>query len=320
MVGVFIGVGVIAFLLFDSIYIVSEKSAKIVQRFGKFTQIGTAGLNFKIPFFDRIAGTTNLKIQQLDVDIETKTLDNVFVDVRVSIQFVVIQEKIWEAFYALEDPEGQIASYVFDDVRAEVPKLELDDVFSRKEDIAVAVRHNLSEAMNDYGYKIVKTLITDIVPDSRVKDSMNKINAAKRDKEAAKEEAEAEKITIVKRAEADAESKRLQGEGIAQQRLEIIRGFKESVEDFQKALTSIDAQEIMQFVLMTQYFDTLNNIGSNSNSNTLMVPHSPAAMNDFYQQIIEGTVMAKKAEEGDANRKVINENKKNDDDEKQRMK
>ena len=165
--------------------------------------------------------------------------------------------------------------------------------------------------MNEYGYKIVKTLITDIVPDSRVKDSMNKINAAKRDKEAAREEAEAEKITIVKRAEADAESKRLQGEGIAQQRLEIIRGFKESVEDFQKSLTSIDAQEIMQFVLMTQYFDTLNSIGSNSNSNTLMVPHSPAAMNDFYQQIIEGTVMANKAQEGDANRKeILKKNKK----------
>ena len=311
MVGLFIGIGVLLFLLYDSVVIVSEKTAKVIQRFGKFTQVAGSGLNFKVPFIDRIAGSTNLKIQQLDVDIETKTLDNVFVDVRVSIQFVVIQEKIKEAFYALDDPEAQIASYVFDDVRAEVPKLELDDLFSRKEDIAIAVRHNLSEAMNEYGYKIVKTLITDIVPDSRVKDSMNKINAAKRDKEAAREEAEAEKITIVKRAEADAESKRLQGEGIAQQRLEIIRGFKESVEDFQKSLTSIDAQEIMQFVLMTQYFDTLNSIGSNSNSNTLMVPQSPAAMNDFYQQIIEGTVMANKAQEGDANRKeILKKNKK----------
>ena len=153
--------------------------------------------------------------------------------------------------------------------------------------------------MDTYGFEIVKTLVTDINPDSHVKDSMNRINAAKRDKEAAREEAEGEKITIVKRAEADAESKRLQGEGIAQQRLEIIRGFKESVEDFQKSLNSIDAQEIMQFVLMTQYFDTLNSIGSNSNSNTLMIPHSPAAMNDFFQQIVSGTVLAKKAEEGD---------------------
>lgn len=284
--------------LFDSIVIVPEKKQKIIQRLGKFSHIATPGITFKIPIIDRIAGTVNMKIQQLDVEIETKTMDNVFVDIRVSVQYLVIPEKVFDAFYALENPESQIASYVFDDVRAEVPKLELDDVFSRKEDIAVAVRHNLSESMEAYGFKFVKTLITDINPDAHVKDAMNKINAAKRDKEAAREAAEGEKITIVKRAEADAESKRLQGEGIAQQRIEIIRGFKESVEDFQTALTEINAAEIMQFVLMTQYFDTLNNIGTGSNSNTLMVPHSPAAMNDFYQQIIAGTVMANKAQEG----------------------
>ncbi len=291
---------IVFFALFDSVVIVPEKSSRIIQRLGKFQRIAGAGLSFKLPIIDRVAGTISLKIQQLDVDIETKTMDNVFVDMKVSVQYVVQPLKVWDAFYQLEDPVQQIASYVFDDVRAEVPKLELDDVFSRKEDIAIAVKRNLSEAMDAYGFVIVKTLVTDINPDARVKDSMNKINAAKRDKEAAREEAEGEKITIVKRAEADAESKRLQGEGVAQQRLEIIRGFKESVEDFQKSLNTIDAQEIMQFVLMTQYFDTLNSIGSSSKSNTLMVPHSPAAMNDFYQQIIEGTIMAKKAEEGDA--------------------
>lgn len=289
---------VLLLLVFDSVVIVPEKSSRIIQRLGKFQRVAGAGLSFKLPIFDRVAGTISLKIQQLDVDIETKTMDNVFVDMKVSVQYVVKPLKIWDAFYKLEDPVQQIASYVFDDVRAEVPKLELDDVFSRKEDIAIAVKRNLSEAMDTYGFEIVKTLVTDINPDARVKDSMNRINAAKRDKEAAREEAEGEKITIVKRAEADAESKRLQGEGVAQQRLEIIRGFKESVEDFQKSLNTIDAQEIMQFVLMTQYFDTLNSIGSSAKSNTLMVPHSPAAMNDFYQQIIEGTIMAKKAEGG----------------------
>ena len=293
---------IIVFALFDSIVIVPEKSSRIIQRLGKFQRVAGPGLTFKLPVLDRIAGTISLKVQQLDVDIETKTMDNVFVDMKVSVQYVIQPLKIWEAFYKLEDPVQQIASYVFDDVRAEVPKLELDDVFSRKEDIAIAVKRNLSEAMDTYGFEIVKTLVTDINPDSHVKDSMNRINAAKRDKEAAREEAEGEKITIVKRAEADAESKRLQGEGIAQQRLEIIRGFKESVEDFQKSLNSIDAQEIMQFVLMTQYFDTLNSIGSNSKSNTLMIPHSPAAMNDFFQQIVSGTVLAKKAEEGDESR------------------
>ncbi|MFQ3326570.1 MAG: regulator of protease activity HflC (stomatin/prohibitin superfamily) [Salibacteraceae bacterium] len=290
---------IIVFALFDSVVIVPEKSSRIIQRLGKFQRIAGPGLTFKLPLLDRVAGTISLKIQQLDVDIETKTMDNVFVDMKVSVQYVIQPLKIWDAFYKLEDPIQQISSYVFDDVRAEVPKLDLDDVFSRKEDIAIAVKRNLSEAMDTYGFEIVKTLVTDINPDSHVKDSMNRINAAKRDKEAAREEAEGEKITIVKRAEADAESKRLQGEGIAQQRLEIIRGFKESVEDFQKSLNSIDAQEIMQFVLMTQYFDTLNSIGSNSNSNTLMIPHSPAAMNDFFQQIVSGTVLAKKAEEGD---------------------
>ena len=299
----FVFILIFVLLLIDSIVLVPEKKKKVIQRLGKFVRIAHAGISFKIPIIDRFAGTVNMKIQQLDVEIETKTLDNVFVDLRVSVQYVVIEEKVEDAFYALEDPEGQIASYVFDDVRAEVPKLELDDVFSRKEDIAVAVRHNLSESMEAYGFKFVKTLITDIVPDSLVKDSMNRINAAKRDKEAAREEAEGEKIVIIKRAEADAESKRLQGEGIAQQRIEIIRGFKESVEDFQEALTEINAAEIMQFVLMTQYFDTLNNIGTGSNSNTLMVPHSPAAMNDFYQQIIEGTVMANKAQEADMKNK-----------------
>ena len=190
-----------------------------------------------------------------------------------------------------------MASYIFDEVRAEVPKLKLDDVFSKKEDIAIAVRDNISEQMEQYGYKIVKTLITDIAPDEMVKVSMNRINAAMRDKEAAVQEAEAEKITIVKRAEAEADSKRLSGEGIAQQRLEIVRGFKESVEDFQKALQDVDPQEIMQFVLMTQYFDTLTAIGSNSTNNTIMVPHTPGGMKDFQQQIIDGTIIGKKMTE-----------------------
>jgi regulator of protease activity HflC (stomatin/prohibitin superfamily) len=224
----------------------------------------------------------------------------VFVDLKISVQYRIITDKVYEAFYELEDPHAQVASYIFDEVRAEVPKLKLDDVFSKKEDIAIAVRDNISEQMEQYGYKIVKTLITDITPDELVKVSMNRINAATRDKEAAVQEAEAEKITIVKRAEAEADSKRLSGEGIAQQRLEIVRGFKESVEDFQKALQDVDPQEIMQFVLMTQYFDTLTAIGSNSTNSTIMVPHTPGGMKDFQQQIIDGTIIGKKlAEDGD---------------------
>ena len=283
----------IAFLIFKSIMIIPERQSWVIQRLGKFNRISLPGLKLKIPFIEDIASKENLKIQQLDVDVETKTLDDVFVILKISVQYRIISDKVYEAFYELDDPHDQIASYIFDEVRAEVPKLGLDDVFGKKDDIALAVRENISQQMEQYGYKIVKTLITDINPDELVKASMNKINAATRDKEAAFQEAEGEKIRIVKKAEAAADSKRLSGEGIAAQRLEIVRGFKESVEDFQKALQDVDPQEIMQFVLMTQYFDTLTAIGANDNNNTVLVPHSPGGMKDFQQQIIEGTFVGK---------------------------
>ena len=281
------------FLILKSVMIIPERQSWVIQRLGKFNRISLPGLKFKIPFIEKIASKENLKIQQLDVDVETKTLDDVFVILKISVQYRIISDKVYEAFYELDDPHDQIASYIFDEVRAEVPKLGLDDVFGKKDDIALAVRENISQQMEQYGYKIVKTLITDINPDELVKASMNKINAATRDKEAAVQEAEAEKIKIVKKAEAEADSKRLSGEGIAAQRLEIVRGFKESVEDFQKALQDVDPQEIMQFVLMTQYFDTLTAIGANENNNTVMVPHTPGGMKDFQQQIIEGTFVGK---------------------------
>lgn len=285
---------VIAFyFLIRSIMIIPERQSWVIQRLGKFNRIAQPGFKLRIPILESVASKENLRIQQLDVDVETKTNDDVFVILKISVQYRIIGNKVYEAFYELDDPHGQIASYIFDEVRAEVPKLPLDDVFARKDDIAIAVRDNISAQMEQYGYKIVKTLITDINPDELVKASMNKINAATREKEAAIQEAEAEKIRIVKRAEAEADSKRLSGEGIAQQRLEIVRGFKESVEDFQKALQEVDPQEIMQFVLMTQYFDTLTAIGANENNNTVMVPHTPGGMKDFQQQIIEGTFIGK---------------------------
>ena len=269
--------------------IIPERQSWVIQRLGKFNRIARPGFKLRIPIIESVASKENLKMQQLDVDVETKTNDDVFVILKISVQYRIINNKVYEAFYELDDPHGQIASYIFDEVRAEVPKLPLDDVFAKKDDIAIAVRDNISAQMEQYGYKIVKTLITDINPDELVKASMNKINAATREKEAAVQEAEAEKIRIVKRAEAEADSKRLSGEGIAKQRLEIVRGFKESVEDFQKALQEVDPQEIMQFVLMTQYFDTLTAIGANENNNTVMVPHTPGGMKDFQNQIIQGT-------------------------------
>ena len=288
---------VITLLIFKTILIVREASAAVIERFGKFQSIRVSGLSLIIPFIDRKAATVNLRVQQLDVTVETKTLDNVFVNLQVSVQYQVRKQYVKEAYYSLDNAKNQIASYVFDDVRAEVPKLELDDVFAKKEDIAIAVQTNIAQSMAEYGYNIIKALITDIDPDHKVKDAMNRINAAKRDREAAEEEGEAQKIIIVKQAEAEAESKRLSGEGIAQQRLEIVRGFKESVEDFKKSLDTVTHEEIMQFVLMTQYFDTIKDIGANSKNSSILMPHSPGGMKEFQDQIISGTYVGSKLSE-----------------------
>jgi regulator of protease activity HflC (stomatin/prohibitin superfamily) len=283
-------VGAITLLLIiKAVIIVREQSAYVIERLGRYNRIAHSGFGLIIPFIDRRAGVMNLRVQQLDVNIETKTLDDVFVNLTVSVQFEVTRSNVKDAFYALDNPKAQIASYIFDDVRAEVPKLELDDVFAKKDDIAIAVQRNIANSMERFGYNIIRALITDIDPDHKVKDAMNRINAAKREKEAALEEAEAKKIKIVKEAEAEAESKRLSGEGIAQQRLEIVRGFKESVEDFKKSLENVTHEEIMQFVLMTQYFDTIKDIGANSKNSSILMPHSPGGMRDFQDQIIKGT-------------------------------
>jgi regulator of protease activity HflC (stomatin/prohibitin superfamily) len=276
-------------LLIKSVIIVTEQTAVVIERFGKFIRIADSGISLIIPFIDRKASVINLRLQQLDVTIETKTRDNVFVNLQVSVQFKVGRDQVKEAYYSMDNPRNQIASYIFDDVRAEVPRLDLDDVFARKEDIALAVQRNIHESMDEYGYQIIKALITDIDPDHKVKDAMNRINAAKRDREAALEEGEGNKIKIIKEAEAEAESKRLSGEGVAKQRMEIVRGFKESVEDFKKSLDTVTHEEIMQFVLMTQYFDTIKDIGVNGKNSTLLMPHSPGAMKDFQNQIISGT-------------------------------
>lgn len=284
-------------LIIKSVIIVREQTAVIIERLGKFNRVANSGFGLIIPFIDRKAATVNLRVQQLDVEIETKTKDDVFVHLQVSVQYKIAREKVREAYYSLDNPRNQIASYIFDDVRAEVPKLELDDVFAKKEDIAVAVQQNIAESMSDYGYIIIKALITDINPDGKVKESMNRINAAKREKEAALEEGEAKKIKIIKEAEAEAESKRLSGEGIAQQRLEIVRGFKESVEDFKKSMDNVTHEEIMQFVLMTQYFDTIKDIGVNSNSSAILMPHSPGGMKEFQDQVIQGTFIGNRMKE-----------------------
>lgn len=286
----YIVIGVLLILLLiKSVMIVTEQTAVVIERFGKFHHIADSGFSLIIPFVDKKASTINLRLQQLDVTIETKTRDNVFVNLQVSVQFKVGKGRVKDAYYSMDNPRNQIASFVFDDVRAEVPRLDLDDVFAKKEDIALAVQQNIHGSMTEYGYDIIKALITDIDPDHKVKDAMNRINAAKRDREAALEEGEGLKIKIIKEAEAEAEAKRLSGEGVAKQRMEIVRGFKESVQDFKKSLDTVTHEEIMQFVLMTQYFDTIKDIGANSKNSSILMPHSPGGMRDFQNQIIQGT-------------------------------
>ncbi|MCP4439384.1 MAG: SPFH domain-containing protein [Aureispira sp.] len=276
--------------LFMSFRIVKEKSAGVVERFGKFQRILQPGFHILIPLLDKMAGKVNLKVQQLDVHIETKTRDNVFVKLQASVHVKIMKVKVREAFYELDDPYGQISSYIFDVVRAEVPKLDLDDVFARKDDIATAVKAELAEHMDKYGYSIIQTLITDIDPDSVVKDSMNRINAARRNKEALSEDAEGRKIAKIKDAEAEKESKRMQGEGIAEQRLAIIKGFADSVEDFSNTLSDVSPIEIMQFVLLTQHYDTIRDVGEKNS--TLLVPYSPGTLQNLQQQLLEGNFMA----------------------------
>lgn len=309
ILGIVIFLALIIFL--SSFFTVKQQTSVIVERFGKFHSIRHAGLQLKIPIIDRIAGRVNLKIQQLDVIIETKTKENVFVKMKVSVQFKVIQEKVFDAFYKLEFPHDQITSYVFDVVRAEVPKLKLDDVFERKDDIAIAVKRELNEAMAGYGYDIINTLITDIDPDPQVKHAMNRINAADREKSAAEYEAEAQRIRIVAKAKAEAESKRLQGQGIADQRREIARGLVESVDVLNKV--GINSQEASALIVVTQHYDTLQAIGSDTNSNLILLPNSPQAGSDMLNNMVASFTASNQVGESikKGNRKREEEQRKN---------
>ncbi len=273
-----------ALIVFAAFFIVKQQSAAVVERFGKFQSIRHSGLQLKIPLIDRVAGRLSLKIQQLDVIVETKTLDDVFVRLKVSVQYKVIREKVYEAFYKLDYPQDQITSYVFDVVRAEVPKMKLDDVFVKKDDIAIAVKTELNEAMMEYGYDIIKTLVTDIDPDEQVKQAMNRINASEREKIAAQFEGDAARILIVEKAKAEAESKRLQGQGIADQRREIARGLEESVEVLNKV--GINSQEASALIVVTQHYDTLQSIGGESNSNLILLPNSPQAGSNMLNDMV----------------------------------
>lgn len=286
MLPVLIGVGVFALiLLFLGLFTVNQQTAAIIQRFGKFQRVAGPGLNLKVPFIDTVATRVNLRVRQLDVEVETKTEDNVFVKVEIAVQYYILPDKVYDAYYKLADPATQITAFVFDTVRSRVPQMKLDEVFERKDDVAIAVKSELTQVMDDFGYGIVKALVTDIDPDHKVKEAMNEINAAQRMRVAATEKGEAERILRVKSAEAEAQSKALQGKGIADQRRAIVDGLRESVHEFQSSVPGATAQDVMNLVLMTQYFDTLKEVGAASRTNAIFIPHSPGALSDISNQI-----------------------------------
>ena len=266
---------IVLLLLFKGCFLVEQQTNAIVERFGKFNCICTPGLNIIVPFVDRVTARISLRIRQLDVLVETKTLDNVFVKLRISVQFQVLQKSVYDAHYKLDYPEKQINAYIFDVVRAEIPKMNLDDVFVKKDEVAIAIRSELHDAMQRYGYDIVKALVTDIDPDPDVKTAMNRINAAERNRKAAEYEGEAEKIKTVKKAEAESESKKLQGKGIADQRREIARGLEDSI----KLLggVGVESREASALIIVTQHYDSLQAIGGNNRSNLILMPSSPDA-------------------------------------------
>lgn len=298
MAGVIIG-AIIGFLVLSlivlSIYTVKQQTFAVVERFGKFVRITSPGFHLKWPIIENVVNRVSIRVRELNVEVKTKTLDNVFVDLLIAVQYYVTKEKVWDAFYKLTNPQTQMESFVFDTVRAKVPHMKLDEVFEKKEDIAQDIEEKLGNIMPEFGYVIKTALVNDIVPDSKVAVAMNEINAQERMRVAAEHKGEAEKILVVKAAEADAKSKELSGVGIANQRIAIVKGLKESVEDFQKAIAGVDAKDVMSLVLLTQYYDMLTDVGRHSNNNTILIPHSPGAVGEFQEQILSSLLAADKA-------------------------
>ena len=282
IVGLFVLITVV-----KTMYTVRTYTAGIVERFGKYNRIARPGLQFLVPWCETVR-FIDLQVRQAAVNVETKTKDNVFVTIPVSVQYQVVEEKVFDAYYKLSDPQRQIESYVFNSILGHVPTLTLDEAFEQMQQISVAVKKDLDEVMDTFGYNILRALVTDIVPDAKVKAAMNDITAAQREQIAAQARGEADKILKVKQAEAEAESKALQGDGVARQRQAIIKGLQASVEQFKSAVEGSTARDVMAMVLLTQYFDTMREVGVMGKSATIFLPSSPGTVNDLMTQIMAG--------------------------------
>ena len=280
VIGLFLLTGI-----FSWFFTVQQQSRAIVERFGRYIRTAKPGLNFKLPYVESVVQRVSLRVQQLPVEVETKTLDNVFVKLAVAVQYRVVEGNEADSYYKLQDHVTQIESYVLDVVRAKVPKMSLDEVFDKKDDVGSAVKSELDISMKVYGFEIANALVTDVNPADNVKAAMNEIQTQQRLQAAANAKGEANKILVVKNAEADAESKRLQGEGIAQQRKAIVDGLRESIAAFTDQIGGVSAPDVMQLVLLTQYFDTMKEIGISSGSKVILMPHSPGGMTDILEQL-----------------------------------
>src|SRR6204780_3535637 len=296
---------IVLFAVLGSFFTVNTAQVAVITRFGRFLRVANPGLNWEMPFIDSVAGMISLRVNQISLTMETKTKDNVFVTIPISVQNRVRPEKVYDAFYKLSNPVEQIQSYVEQVILGHVPGMTLDEVFASQSSITAAVKQELDADMAGFGYEIVNVLVTDIVPDAKVKSAMNDINAAQREQVAANARGEAEKILVVKKAEAEAESKALQGQGIANQRKAIIEGLQVSIEQFQKVVEGAAAKEVMQLVMVTQYFDTLKSIGESDRTNTLFLSHSPGAVKEVSDQILESMLMASASTAGGASRTSV---------------
>jgi regulator of protease activity HflC (stomatin/prohibitin superfamily) len=281
-------------IAFSAIFTVNQQTAAVVEHFGRFHHIAEAGLHFKIPIVQRIRERTSLRVQQLDVRVESKSQDNVFVELAIAVQYNVKPDGIQDAVYRLTNHQRQIEAYVFDVVRAEVPKKTLEEVFEDKETIALAVREQLTEQMSRYGYEIANVLVNDINPDARVKAAMNQVQAASREREAAFQLAEAQRITIVKQAEAEAERSKLQGEGVANQRKAIAEGLRDSVDLVRAAAGAgdISEQDVMNLLLLVQWMDTQKEIAGTNRSTVVFLPNNPGAISNIADQIRDSILVA----------------------------
>lgn len=271
---------------------VEQSDVAIVESCGKYKQSAKAGCLCLVPCKDSVAGVLSLRVQDHNCVVESKTKDNVFVYVKLSIQYSVLPDRVEKAFYTLQAPISQIESYVFNSIRGQIPLVDIDELFSMRSEIAERLKKDVDDQMDKYGFDILTVLITDIDPAKSVKDAMNQIQLYQRMRSAATDKAEAQKMQAIKAAEADAEAKRLSGVGLAEQRKAIVAGLQSSIENFQEGVQELSSEDVMSLLLLNQYFDTLKDVASSCSSSTLFLSHT-GGLDAVAAQMTQGIIKRK---------------------------